>query len=80
MYNILYHSSEIKRFMLDEMTLRNTSKFGIFYIGIRKPKVAFSVVHFIDIRERLIFVIFKSMRQNDLCGIRHTIYFFSFTL
>ena len=32
------------------------------------------------IRERLIFVIFKSMRQNDLWGIRHTIFFFSFTL
>ena len=27
------------RFMLDEMTQRNDSKFAIFYIGIRNPKV-----------------------------------------
>ena len=34
----------------------------------------------ITLRGSFILVIFKSMRQNDLWGIRHTIYFFSFTL
>ena len=33
--------------MLDEMTRQNTSKFAIFYIGIQKPKVAFSIFHFV---------------------------------
>ena len=37
----------ILRFMLDEMFQRNASKFAIFYVGIRKPKVAFSVFHFV---------------------------------
>ena len=31
----------ISEFVLDEKFHRNTSKFAIFYIGIRKPKVAF---------------------------------------
>ena len=32
---------------LDEMTQQNASKFAIFYIGMRKPKVAFSIFHFV---------------------------------
>ena len=37
----------ISGFVLNEKFQRNTSKFAIFYIGIRKPKVAFSVFHFV---------------------------------
>ena len=36
-----------ERFMLHEMTRWNASKFAIFYTYIWKPKVAFSVFHFV---------------------------------
>ena len=38
-----------KMFLLDEMTWQNTSKFAIFYIGIQKPKVAFSIFNFMQL-------------------------------
>ena len=37
----------ILRFVLDEKFQRNASKFAIFYIPIRKPKVVFAVFHFV---------------------------------
>ena len=49
-YACRYHISTllpISEFALDEKFQRNASKFAIFYIGIRKPKVAFSVFHFV---------------------------------
>ena len=37
----------ISRFVLDKKFQQNDSKFAKFYIGIGKPKVAFSVFHFV---------------------------------
>ena len=39
--NISFHSSEKKRFMLDEKFQRNTSKFAIFHILYGSPKFLF---------------------------------------
>ena len=36
-------------FVLNEKFQQNASKFAVFYIGIRKPKVAFSVFHFMPL-------------------------------
>ena len=47
--HILKSLLPISGIVLDEKFQRNASKFAIFYIGIRRPKVAFSVFHFVQL-------------------------------
>ena len=42
---------QISGFVLDENFQQKASKFAIFYIGIQKPKVAFTVFHFMLLNE-----------------------------